>query len=255
MREPNGSLARLSKHVGLSPFHLHRVFKALTGLTPRQFASAARAERVRRALPKASSVTEAMYSAGFNSASSFYAQAKQVLGMSPSAYRRGAKETTLRHALEPSTLGWVLVAASEQGVCAISLGPEPTALLAELQRRFGASQLAPGDPEFCDWVARAVALVEGARDVDLPLDVRGTVFQQRVWQLLREIPAGETRTYSELSRALGAPNGARAVARACADNPLAVAVPCHRVVRSDGSLAGYRWGLERKAQLLRRERD
>lgn len=248
------TLEELATRAGMSPFHFHRVFKALTGLTPRAYAAAARGERVRRELGAAPSVTAAIYGSGYSSNGRFYDEAGQVLGMTPTEFRSGGANAEIRFAVGECSLGSILVARSERGVCAILLGDDPDALARELQDRFPRATLIGGDPAFEDLVARVVGFIEAPRlGLDLPLDVRGTAFQQRVWQALREIPAGTTVSYRELARRIGSPAAVRAVARACATNPLAVAIPCHRVVRSDGGLAGYRWGVERKRTLLQRE--
>jgi AraC family transcriptional regulator of adaptative response/methylated-DNA-[protein]-cysteine methyltransferase len=248
------TLQELARRVGLSPSHLHRLFKAATGLTPRAYAAARRAQRLRQALSQGGSVTEALYAAGYNSSGRFYAEAAARLGMSPTRYRAGGAGAEIRFALGQCALGALLVAASDRGVCAIDLGDDPAALLAAFQARFPAARLVGDDPAFQAWVAQVVGLVEAPRlGRDLPLDIRGTAFQQRVWQALRAVPPGQTVSYAELARRIGAPAAVRAVAAACAANPLALAIPCHRVVRQDGGLAGYRWGLERKAALLARE--
>ena len=247
-------LATLAGAVGMSRYHFHRVFKAATGLTPRAYASAHRARRVREALREGSTVTDAIHEAGFGSASRFYDASREVLGMPLSSYRRGGREEMIRFALGECSLGSVLVAATAKGVCAILLGDDPEALLRDLEDRFANARLVGGDESFESLVARVIALVEApALGHDLPLDVRGTAFQQRVWQALCDIPAGSTESYAEVAARIGAPGAARAVARACAANPAAVAVPCHRVVRRNGGLSGYRWGVERKAALLERE--
>jgi AraC family transcriptional regulator of adaptative response/methylated-DNA-[protein]-cysteine methyltransferase len=254
-RETAPTLEELAKHVGLSPFHAHRRFVAALGVTPRAYAAARRAERVRGELRTAATVTAALYGAGYGSSGRFYEDAGARLGMTPTQYRAGAPELPIRFAVGECSLGSILVAATERGVCAVSLGDEPEALVHELERRFPRAELVGGDPGFEALVARVVALVERpASPTALPLDIRGTAFQQRVWKALRAIPAGVTTTYAELARALGAPKAARAVASACAANALAVAIPCHRVVRTDGGLSGYRWGVERKRALLARER-
>jgi AraC family transcriptional regulator of adaptative response/methylated-DNA-[protein]-cysteine methyltransferase len=251
---PAPSLEELAARAGLSPFHFHRVFKAVTGLTPRGYAAAARGERVRRELAKAPSVTAAIYEAGYSSNGRFYGESEQVLGMTPTTFRTGGASAEIRFAVGECSLGSILVAQSERGVCAILLGDDPGALVRDLQDRFPRATLVGGDPGFEALVARVVGLVEAPRlGLELPLDVQGTAFQQRVWQALREIPPGATVTYRELAQRLGAPRAVRAVAQACASNPLAIAIPCHRVVRSDGNLAGYRWGVERKRTLLERE--
>ena len=248
------SLAELADRAGLSPHHLHRIFKAVTGTTPRAYAAERRAERLRVALHDGASVTEAIYSAGFGSSGRFYAASSRVLGMKASDYRGGGKNHCLRFAVGQCSLGAILVAASEQGVCAILLADDPEQLVHDLERRFPHAELLGGDAEFEALVARVVGLVEAPQSaLVLPLDLRGTLFQQRVWRALTEIPIGQTTTYAELARRIGAPAAVRAVARACAQNPLAVAIPCHRVVRKDGDLAGYRWGIERKRTLLERE--
>lgn len=248
------SLKELASHVGLSLFHTHRVFKSVTGLTPRAYASAHRAERMRRALRETGNVTEAIYEAGYGSSARFYEASDSLLGMTPTKYRDGGANLEIRFAIGECSLGSVLVAATDRGVCAILLGDDPEALAHDLERRFPRAELVGGDESFERLVAQAVALVENpGLGTELPLDIRGTAFQQRVWRALSRIPVGETRSYSELAKAIGAPGAARAVARALGANPLAVAIPCHRVVRRDGALSGYRWGVERKRALLARE--
>jgi AraC family transcriptional regulator of adaptative response/methylated-DNA-[protein]-cysteine methyltransferase len=248
------SLDRLADAVGMSRFHFHRVFKSLTGVTPKGYAAAHRARRVRQELARASTVTEAIYGSGFNSNSRFYAAAAGVLGMTPTSFRSGGSGTSMHFAVGECSLGSVLVAATDKGVCAILLGDDPEALVRDLQDRFPNAQLVGGDRDFERLVAKVVGLVEApALGLDLPLDVRGTAFQQRVWQALRDIPAGSTASYTDIARLIGAPKAVRGVAQACAANPVAVAIPCHRVVRTDGTLAGYRWGVERKRALLARE--
>ncbi|MEO8809304.1 MAG: bifunctional DNA-binding transcriptional regulator/O6-methylguanine-DNA methyltransferase Ada [Rhodanobacter sp.] len=248
------ALAELAQAGGMSSFHFHRMFKAGTGLTPRQYAAAHRSDRVRRKLERGASVTEAIFDAGYNAGSRFYENAGQLLGMTPSSYRAGGDDSEIRFAVGECSLGSILVAQSGRGVCAILLGDDPHVLVRDLQDRFPKARLIGADREYEQLVARVIGLVEAPRvGLELPLDIRGTAFQQRVWQALREIPAGSTASYSELARRIGAPRATRAVARACAGNLLAVAIPCHRVVRQDGSLSGYRWGVERKRQLLERE--
>jgi AraC family transcriptional regulator, regulatory protein of adaptative response / methylated-DNA-[protein]-cysteine methyltransferase len=248
------SLEALAQEAGLSVYHLHRLFKAATGLTPKAYAAAHRARRVRAELGRSDTVTEAIYGAGYNSNGRFYAQSNDVLGMTPSRYRAGGADTDIRFAIGECSLGAILVAASEIGVCAILIGDDPDVLAHDLQDRFPRAKLIGGDAAFERLVAKVVGLVEApAVGLDLPLDVRGTAFQQRVWQALRDIPAGRTLSYADLARRIGAPKSVRAVAQACGANPLAVAIPCHRVVRNDGALAGYRWGVERKRTLLERE--
>ena len=248
------SLDALAGAAGLSRFHFHRVFKAATGVTPRAYAAARRAERVREGLRRAGTVTDAVYDAGFHSSGRFYAAASGLLGMAPARFRRGGAAETIRFAVGDCSLGAILVAATGKGVCAILLGDEPEALVHELEDRFPGADLVGADPAFEATVARVVGFVEApAQGLDLPLDVRGTAFQQRVWQALRSIPAGATASYGEIAEHIGAPKAVRAVASACAANPAAVAIPCHRVVRRDGALSGYRWGVERKRVLLERE--
>jgi O-6-methylguanine DNA methyltransferase len=248
------SLNALSKAAGMSRFHFHRIFKTLTGVTPKAYAAAHRAQRVREELPRSETVTEAIYSAGFNSSGRFYATSSQVLGMTPTKFRSGGIEETIRFAVGECSLGAILVAATDKGICAISLGDDPDQLLHDLQDRFPKGRLIGGDQDFEQWVAKVVGMVEApALGLDLPLDVRGTAFQQRVWQALSEIPSGSTVSYTEIAKRVGAPKAVRAVAQACASNPVAVAIPCHRVVRNDGALSGYRWGVKRKRALLDRE--
>ncbi len=248
------ALDALAARAGMSPFHFHRVFKGVTGLTPRAYAAAHRGERVRRELGKAPTVTAAIYDSGYSSNGRFYGESEQMLGMTPTEYRAGGARAEIRFAVGECSLGSILVARSERGVCAIFLGDDPDALTRELQDRFPRATLIGADPAFEDVVAKVVGLIEApGTGVDLPLDVRGTAFQQRVWRALRQIPAGSTASYREIASRIGAPRAVRAVAHACAVNPVAVAIPCHRVVRSDGGLAGYRWGVERKRELLERE--
>lgn len=249
-------LAALAAVAGLSPHHFHRVFKAVTGLTPRAYARAQRAARVREGLGRAGTVTEALHDAGYPSQARFYEDAPAVLGMTPRVYRSGGSDTLIRFAIAACSLGALLVAATGRGLCAIALGDDPAPLLRDLQDWFPKAELVGGDAAFEQLVARVVAVVESptvAGAAELPLDIRGTAFQQRVWQVLREIPPGATRTYSELAREIGEPAAVRAVAAACGANTLAVVVPCHRVVRTDGRLSGYRWGVARKQALLERE--
>jgi AraC family transcriptional regulator of adaptative response/methylated-DNA-[protein]-cysteine methyltransferase len=248
------SLDELARHAGLSAYYVHRVFKAVTGLTPKQYAAAHRAGRLRADLDRAHTVTEAFYRAGYGSSGRFYEESTRILGMTPTHYRAGGEDTEIRFAVGQCSLGAILVAATASGVCAILLGDDADRLARDLQDRFPRASLVGGDARFESLVARVVGFVEAPRvGLDLPLDVRGTAFQQRVWQALREIPAGRTASYAEIAMRAGAPRSARAVAAACAANALAVAIPCHRVVRTDGKLTGYRWGVERKRTLLERE--
>lgn len=248
------ALATLAREAGMSRFHFHRLFKSVTGVTPRAYAAACRAKRLHAELPRAGSVTEAIYDAGFNSSGRFYAVAGALLGMRPRAFRAGGTGAAIRFAVGQCSLGAILVAATAKGICAITLGDDAEQLVRDLQDRFPKAQLIGGDKEFERAVAQIVGLVERPGMVaELPFDLRGTAFQQRVWQALRTIPSGMTATYSEVAKRIGRPRAVRAVAQACAANPAAVAIPCHRVVRRDGGLGGYRWGIERKRALLARE--
>jgi AraC family transcriptional regulator, regulatory protein of adaptative response / methylated-DNA-[protein]-cysteine methyltransferase len=252
--EEEPSLEDLAGAVGLSPGYFHRVFKAATGLTPKSYAAEFRAKKVREGLVSCNSVTEAMYDAGFNSSGRFYEKSMGMLGMTPSQYRAGGANEEIRFAVGQSSLGAILVASSEKGVAAILIGDDPDALARDLQDRFPHAHLVGGDAAYEAQVARVVGFVEAPHvGLDLPLDIRGTAFQQRVWQALQEIPVGATVSYAGLAQRIGAPKAVRAVAGACAANKLAVAIPCHRVIRNDGSASGYAWGVERKRTLLDRE--
>ncbi|MDE1931421.1 MAG: bifunctional DNA-binding transcriptional regulator/O6-methylguanine-DNA methyltransferase Ada [Alphaproteobacteria bacterium] len=248
------ALETLARDAGMSRFHFHRLFKSVTGVTPRAYAAACRAKRLHVELPRAGSVTEAFYDAGFNSSGRFYAAADALLGMRPRAFRAGGAGAAIRFAVGQCSLGAILVAATAKGVCAIMLGDDAERLVRDLHERFPKAQIIGGDREFERLVAQVVGLVERPSTVaELPFDLRGTAFQQRVWQALRAIPSGTTATYSEIAKRIGRPHAVRAVAQACAANPAAIAIPCHRVVRRDGGLGGYRWGIERKRALLARE--
>ena len=248
------NLQALAAAAGLSAYHFHRVFRKATGLTPKGYATAHRAGRLRTELARTRTITDAMYAAGFNSSGGFYANSRTTLGMKAQAFRRAGAGEHVSFALARSVLGWVLVAATEKGICEIALGDEPQALTDDLKRRFANATL-NRDRAFGDVLEKVVAHIEAPeRPFELPLDLRGTLFQQRVWHALRGIPPGTTISYKELADRLAAPTSVRAVARACASNTIAIAVPCHRVIRSDGTLAGYRWGTERKRVLLERER-
>ena len=249
------SLAALAEAAGLSPHHFHRLFKAITGITPRAYAAAHRRQRVRECLDRGGgSVTAAIYDAGFNSSGRFYALSNQMLGMTPTDYRAGGADTDIRFAVTACALGALLVARSDKGICAISLGDDPESLERGLLEHFPRARRIYGDAAFESQLTQVVALIEHPeRGLALPLDIRGTAFQQRVWQALRAIPAGSTASYTEIAGRIGEPKAARAVARACAAHVLAVAIPCHRVLHADGSLSGYRWGATRKRALLQRE--
>ncbi len=251
---PAPSLNALAAAAGLSPFYFQRLFKRITGITPKQYALERRQGRVRANLRRDATVTLAAYNAGFASSSRFYDETTDSLGMKPSDYRDGARGVSIRYAIAPSYLGWALVAATARGVCAIHLGDSPENCKRMLQAQFPNANLLDGDAEMDGWVSTVLAFLESPRrGFDLPLDIQGTAFQRRVWNALQQIPAGETATYTDIAVRIGQPTAARAVAHACAANPAAVAIPCHRVRRGDGQLGGYRWGLDRKRALLARE--
>ncbi|MBC8145728.1 MAG: bifunctional DNA-binding transcriptional regulator/O6-methylguanine-DNA methyltransferase Ada [bacterium] len=248
------SLSEIAQHVGMSAYHFHRTFRRQTGLTPKQYATAHREARMRGELARTGSVTEAIYAAGYNSNARFYEKSSEILGMTASKYRDGGVGTAIMFAIGESSLGSVLVARSERGVCAILLGDDADILARDLQDRFPRATLIGGDAEFVELIATVIGFVEDPRiGLLLPLDIRGTAFQQRVWNALREIPVGSTASYTDVAAMIGSPKSVRAVAQACGANALAVAIPCHRVVRTDGGLSGYRWGVERKRELLNRE--
>jgi AraC family transcriptional regulator of adaptative response/methylated-DNA-[protein]-cysteine methyltransferase len=248
------ALAELAAEAGLSESYFHRLFKAQTGVTPKAYCTARRASRLRRSLPDSESVTGAIFEAGFNSNSRVYENTAGILGMRPREFQLGGRGTVVYFAVGQCSLGAILVASTDKGVCSVSLGEEPEKLVAELQTLFPEAELVGGDKNYERLVAQVVGLIEDPNlGHSLPLDIRGTAFQQRVWEALRQIPPGRTVTYTEVACSVGQPSAARAVARACAANKLAVAIPCHRVVRNDGSLSGYRWGVQRKRTLLQRE--
>jgi AraC family transcriptional regulator, regulatory protein of adaptative response / methylated-DNA-[protein]-cysteine methyltransferase len=252
--EESLSLDQLAKYAGMSVFHLHRTFKAITGLTPSGYAAAHRSNRVRRTLNKTRSVTDAIYDAGFNSSSRFYETSNEVLGMTPTNFRDGGANTAIHFAIGECSLGSILVAKSERGVCAVLIGDDPLQLMRDLQDQFPKANLIGGESGYEDMVAKVVGLIEKPGvGLDLPLDIRGTAFQQRVWKALQQIPVGSTASYADIAKSIGMPKAVRAVAQACGANSLAVAIPCHRVIRNDGALSGYRWGVERKQALLDRE--
>jgi len=244
-------LAELAARVAMSPFHFHRLFKQVTGLTPHAWQKALRAKRLREQLNEGEGVTRAVFEAGYQSGSNFYQQANEVLGMTAKQYRRGGARATIQFVVGSCRLGEFLVAQSERGICAILLGNDAQSLIHELETLFPNSSLDVGDESFAERVAQVVSALEHpGQQVALPLDIQGTAFQQQVWQALRQIPAGQTASYSDIAQRIGKPQAVRAVAGACAANKLAVVIPCHRVVRNDGALSGYRWGVDRKRQLL-----
>jgi AraC family transcriptional regulator of adaptative response/methylated-DNA-[protein]-cysteine methyltransferase len=248
------SLEELASRAGMSTFHFHRVFKAETGLTPKAYANASRARRLREELGEPGTITDAIYGAGFNSNSRFYEASDAMLGMRPRDYRDGGQNAEIRFAVGQCSLGSILVAQSQRGICAILLGDDPDGLVRDLQDQFPKAQLIGGDADFERLVAEVVGFIEApALGLNLPLDVRGTAFQQRVWQALRDIPPGATMSYADIAERIGSPRAVRAVAQACGANAIAVAIPCHRVVRRDGDISGYRWGVDRKRALLHRE--
>ena len=252
--ETEPTLDEIAQHVGISAYHFHRLFKSITGVTPKVYAKANQLARVRDELHKSSTITDAIYDAGFASNSRFYAQSNQNLGMTPTQYRHGGADTIIHFALGQCTLGAILVARSTRGICTIALDDTPEQLLQALQDQFPHAELIGAEADFEQQIARVIAFVDTPQiGLDLPLDIRGTAFQQRVWQALRAIPVGETVSYSELAQRIGSPQSTRAVANACSANTLAVAIPCHRVVRQNGDLSGYRWGIERKQKLLAAE--
>ena len=257
------TMAEVCKAAGLSPSRLQRLFKLETGMTPTQYARGKRMERFKALVKEGGTVANAMYDAGFGSSSRLYENAAEQLGMTPATYRRGGAGATIRYSVTHSALGGLLVAATGTGICAVKLGDDAQCLVKELEQEFPAATLvgaSPGDgsPEWADlgeWVASLQEYLAGRRtDIDLPLDVQATAFQWRVWRRLQSIPLGDTRTYQEMAADLDQPAASRAVGRACATNPVAPIIPCHRAVRKDGGLAGYRWGLQRKEALLEMER-
>ena len=249
------TLGRLGKQFGISPFHLQRRFKAALGVTPRQYADACRLRLLKTKLQTGDSVTRAMYDAGYNSSSRLYERAVAQLGMTPDQYRRGAIATPIRYRCMASPLGRMLIAATGRGVCSIQFADSDEELISGLKREFPFATRKVDDGELSSWAESLLAAMRGADSAArLPLDIRATVFQRRVWACLQKIPFGQTRSYSDVARAIRQPRACRAVARACATNPVAVAIPCHRVVREDGDMGGYRWGVRRKQKLLKMEK-
>lgn len=248
------TLDDLAQQVAMSPFHLHRLFKATTGMTPKAWQQSWRARRLRDALAKGEPVTQAVLNAGFPDSSSYYRKADAALGMTAKQFRKGGDKLSVRYTLADCILGRCLVAESERGICAILLGNDDATLISELHALFPTAQDAPADADFSQHVSEVIAVINSRNTpLSLPLDIQGTAFQQQVWQALRTIPCGETVSYQQLANAIGKPKAVRAVASACAANKLAIVIPCHRVIRGDGALSGYRWGIVRKAQLLQRE--
>ena len=252
--QPIPSLTMLAQRAGFSPFHLHRVFKRAIGVTPRAYGAGVRARRMSARLADGDTISEAIVNAGYSSSSRFYEGALQRMGMTASRARRGGVGETVRFAVGETSLGPVLVAATEKGVCSIQFGDDPDELVHALKRRFSSAELVGDDEQFARVIGAVIAFVETPRDgLDLPLDIRGTAFQERVWLALTAIPSGRTMTYTQLAAAIGQPAAIRAVASACAANEIAMAIPCHRVIRASGALSGYRWGVERKSKILQRE--
>jgi len=253
--ETSVTLADLGEHIGISAFHLHRVFKRVMGITPRQYADACRIGRFKTRVRESGSVTGAMYDAGFSSSSRLYARAPAELGMTPATYGRGGRGAIINYTITPCSLGLLLVAATERGVCAVKLGDSDAALEADLTREYPSAKIHRADSVLSQPVDKLLNYLSGKQpDLQLPLDIQATAFQWQVWENLRAIPYGETRSYAEVAKAMGRPTAVRAVARACATNPVALVIPCHRVIREDRSLGGYRWGLERKDALLEQEK-
>jgi len=252
--ERTPSLQSLAKLAGMSRFHFHRTFKSITGITPAEYASTQRASRVRESLERSKTVTDAIYEAGFNSSSRFYEGLNGVLGMTPTEFRAGGVNAEIYFAIGECSMGNILAAQTERGVCAILMGGDAEQLVRDLQDRFPKAKLVGDASEYQDLVAKVVGLVENPKSgFDLPLDIQGTAFQKRVWKALQQILPGTTATYKEIAAKIGTPKAVRAVAQSCGANSLAIAIPCHRVIRNDGSLSGYRWGVERKRALLERE--
>ena len=252
--DPIPTLGDLAASVGLSPAYFHRIFKKTLGVTPKEFAMSVRTRRLRDGLDRGETIAGAIYGAGFGSIGRAYDESLEALGMTPGEYRNGGEGRSIRFGSAETSIGWVLVASTDRGICSIELGDSREGLEASLFERFPGAELAGDDPLFADRVRQVVALVESpGSGLGLPLDIRGTAFQRRVWEALRAIPTGSTATYAEVARSIGRPSASRAVASACGSNELAVAIPCHRVIRSDGGLGGYRWGIDRKRALLDEE--
>lgn len=248
------TLARIAKHVNASPFHFQRVFTRLVGISPRAYQDALRAGRFRRELREGMPVTGALYDAGYGSSSRVY-ERRPTGGMTPAVYKRGAHGVEVTYAIADSPLGRLLVAATSKGICSVKLGDKDTTLERELQQEYPAASITPNRSDLARWVNAILTYLNGRRPhLDLPLDIQATAFQWKVWRYLQSIPYGETRAYSQVAHDIGRPSAVRAVARACATNPVCLVIPCHRVVGKDGSLTGYRWGVERKKKLLSTEK-
>ena len=248
------TLDTLSRAIGLSPFHLHRTFKALTGITPRAYADSRRLESLKAGLREGHSVTRSLYDAGYGSSSRLYERASAQLGMTPSRYRKQGSGVTIRYSIAETPIGRLLLAATARGICSIQFGDSDTTLEGALRKEYPQAEIVRTDKQLTGWVRAVRNRIRGENTASLPLDIRATAFQRLVWEQLRAIPSGATRSYSEIAKRIGKPRAARAVARACATNPVAVAIPCHRVVREDGALGGYRWGIQRKRKLLALEK-
>ncbi|MFT3929353.1 MAG: methylated-DNA--[protein]-cysteine S-methyltransferase [Spongiibacteraceae bacterium] len=253
------ALDQLAEQAGMSRFHFQRIFKKIVGITPKQFQQGLRLARTQRALRAEVNVTDAIYAAGFNSSGHFYTDADKLLGMQAQQYRSGGKGVAIRYGSAPCTLGVLLIAATDKGICSIEIGDGAQALIEALRAHFPHAQLLPMDAQIEHWLRELVQFIEQPNGVlqqsalQLPLDIQGTAFQRQVWQALRDIPLGSTASYADIAARIGKPKAVRAVATACASNKLALAIPCHRVIRGSGELAGYRWGVERKRALLQRE--
>lgn len=248
------SLARIAEHIMVSPYHFHRLFKSIIGITPKSYANAYRQQLIKKALTENSRITDAIYQSGFNANSRFYENASAILGMTPTDWRTGGENIVIFFAIGICSLGNILVAQSEKGICAITLGDDADNLLVDLQKQFPHAELIGANKEFEKIVAQVIGFIEfPLQPLSLPLDIQGTIFQQKVWKALMEIPFGYTVTYQDIANKIGSPKAYRAVANACGANKLAVAIPCHRVVRQNGEISGYRWGIERKAKLLQNE--
>lgn len=253
------ALDQLAERAGMSRFHFQRIFKKIVGITPKQFQQSLRTARTQQALRDETHITDAIYAAGFNSSGHFYAGADKMLGMQAQQFRSGGKGVAICYGTAPCALGMLLIAATDKGICSIEIGADTQALIDALHAHFPHAQLTPLDAQIEQWLRDLVQFIEQPdgvlqqRALQLPLDIQGTAFQRQVWQALRDIPLGSTVSYAEIAARIGKPKAVRAVATACASNKLAVAIPCHRVIRGSGELAGYRWGIERKRELLQRE--